>query len=114
MQLLAERNMSLGARQARELRRQQRQLAQATELLKGSSIAGPGGLDPSGAQQRQALVPVPERTWALRNVANNMLRSAAAVSGGGSANGAAAVAEALAMFKQAAELSASHYGPDHP
>lgn len=34
MQLLAERNMSLGARQARELRRQQRQLAQATELLK--------------------------------------------------------------------------------
>jgi hypothetical protein len=40
MQLLAERNMSLGARQARELRRQQRQLAQATELLKVQGQAG--------------------------------------------------------------------------
>lgn len=34
MQLLAERNMSVGARQARALRQQQRQLAMATELLK--------------------------------------------------------------------------------
>jgi hypothetical protein len=33
MQLLAERNMSAGARQARALRQQQRQLARATELL---------------------------------------------------------------------------------
>lgn len=33
MQLLAERNMSPGARQARALRQQQRQLARATELL---------------------------------------------------------------------------------
>lgn len=81
-------------------------------FLQGSAIAGPGGLDPSGARQRQALVPVPERTWALRNVANNMLRSA--VSGDGSSNGAAAVSEALAMFKQAAELSANHYGPHSP
>jgi hypothetical protein len=34
MQLLGERNMSAGARQARALRQQQRQLAMATELLK--------------------------------------------------------------------------------
>lgn len=34
MQLLAERNMSPGARQARALRQQQKQLAMATELLK--------------------------------------------------------------------------------
>jgi hypothetical protein len=33
MQLLAERNMSPGARQARALRQQQRQLAKATDLL---------------------------------------------------------------------------------
>jgi len=36
MQLLAERNMSPGARQARALRQQQKQLAMATELLKVS------------------------------------------------------------------------------
>lgn len=55
---------------------------------------------------RQDLVPVPERTWALRNVANNMLRTAAADS--------AAAAEALGMLKQAADLAAGHYGKTHP
>jgi hypothetical protein len=53
-------------------------------------------------------VPVPERTWALRNVANSMLRSA-----GGSGD-AAAAEEALGMLRQAAELSAEHYGKQHP
>lgn len=58
---------------------------------------------------RQALVPVPERTWALRNVANSMLRSGAAASGD-----TAAAEEALTMLKQAADLAAEHYGKTHP
>lgn len=71
-------------------------------------MVGPGGLDPQGSRLRQALVPVPERTWALRNVANSMLRSAAA------SGDNAAAEEALGMLKQAADLAAEHYGATHP
>lgn len=63
------------------------------------------GLDPSGPAQRAALVPVPERTWALRNVANNMLRFGAAGSQAG---------EAVGMLREAAQLSADYYGATHP
>jgi hypothetical protein len=70
----------------------------------GSAVVGLRGLDPSGAEQRKALVPVPERMWALRNVANNMLRT-----GSGDQAG-----EALNMLQEAADLAADHYGRDHP
>lgn len=79
---------------------------------------GVGGLDPQAARMRQALVPVPERIWALRNVANNLVRSAAASSGGGGSEGAAsqaaAAAEGISMLQQAADLAAEHYGKTHP
>ena len=67
-------------------------------------MVGPRGLDPSGAEQRKALVPAPERMWALRNVANNMLRTGAGDKAG----------EALNMLQEAADLAADTYGKDHP
>lgn len=191
MQLLAERNMSPGARQARALRQQQKQLAMATELLKvgcwlarltewmllfpgfaldvfhlaswpdcvyrlavspfvcewraaiqhsvgcgfstqeiccrrhmlrasllcvqDSPVGGQGGLDPQGARLRQQLVPAPERIWALRNVANSMLRSTASSGGSGSSGSSTPSAEeAVSMLHQAADLAAEHYGKNHP
>ena len=67
-------------------------------------MVGPRGLDPSGSEQRKALVPAPERMWALRNVANNMLRTGAGDKAG----------EALNMLQEAADLAADTYGIDHP
>jgi hypothetical protein len=43
-----------------------------------------------------------------------MLRSAAVGGGDGSSGAMAAVDEALGMLQQAADLSADHYGADHP
>jgi hypothetical protein len=70
----------------------------------GSPVVGPSGLNPSAPEQRKALVPVPERTWALRNVANSMVRS----------GGAAQLPGAVKMLQEAADLAADHYGPGHP
>jgi hypothetical protein len=56
-------------------------------------------------QQRNLVTPVPERVWALRNVANSQLQFA---------GGAQQLQEAVGMLQEAAELSASHYGPGHP
>jgi hypothetical protein len=70
----------------------------------GSPVVGPSGLDPSAQEQRKALVPVPERTWALRNVANSMVRS----------GGAAQLPGAVKMLREAADLAADHYGAGHP
>ncbi|GBF91896.1 hypothetical protein Rsub_05001 [Raphidocelis subcapitata] len=100
----AEANMSLGARQARELRRQQAELAASMDALKqqGSLLAAPGGLDPSSARARGA--PVPEKAWAARNVARSLL-------GGGDPSG---VAEAARMLREAADDCREYYGPDHP
>ncbi len=59
-------------------------------------------------------MPVPERTWALRNVANAMLRSGATAAAAADGGGGAAAEEAVGMLRQAAQLSADHYGPEHP
>jgi len=84
-------------------------------VLQGSPVAGPGGLDPQGARMRQQLVPAPERIWALRNVANSMLRSTASSGGGGTSGSSTPSAEeAVSMLKQASDLAAEHYGKDHP
>ena len=88
--------------------------------LQDSPVSGPGGLDPQGARLRQQLVPAPERIWALRNVANSMLRSTASSGGGGgsaassSSSSAPSAEEAVSMLKQAADLAADHYGKNHP
>lgn len=80
-----------------------------------SPVAGPGGLDPQGARMRQQLVPAPERIWALRNVANSMLRSTASSGGGGSSSSSTPSAEeAVSMLKQASDLAAEHYGKNNP
>jgi hypothetical protein len=81
--------------------------------LQGSAVAGPGGIDPQGARSRQQLVPAPERIWALRNVASNMLRSTAS-SGGGGSSSAPSAEEAVSMLQQASDLAAEHYGRNHP
>lgn len=109
MRQLAEQNTSPGARAMREMRQQQRQLARARKLLQGPATSASGGL-----LDTQALVPVPERTWALRNVANAMLRSGATAAAAADGGGGAAAEEAVGMLRQAAQLSADHYGPEHP
>lgn len=84
-------------------------------VLQGSPVAGPGGLDPQGARMRQQLVPAPERIWALRNVANSMLKSTASSGGGGTSGSSTPSAEeAVSMLKQASDLAAEHYGKSHP
>jgi hypothetical protein len=75
---------------------------------------GPGGLDPQAARARNQLVPAPERIWALRNVANSMLRSTASSGGGGSSSSTPSAEEAVSMLKQASDLAAEHYGMTHP
>jgi hypothetical protein len=83
--------------------------------LQGSGVMGPGGLDPQAARARQQLVPAPERIWALRNVANSMLRSTASSGGGGSSSSSTPSAEeAVSMLKSASDLAAEHYGMSHP
>lgn len=93
--------------------------------MQGSPVVGPGGLDPQAARLKQQLVPAPERIWALRNVANSMLRSATFGAAGSSGSSAAAggdaadsispaAEEALSMLRQAAYLAADHYGDNHP
>lgn len=51
----------------------QAELDVAAALLKQQDPR-PLRLDPSDPTQRQSLTPVPERMWALRNVANGMVR----------------------------------------
>lgn len=77
---------------------------------------GPGGLDPQAARARNQLVPAPERIWALRNVANSMLRSTASSGGGGSNSSSStpSAEEAVSMLKQASDQAAEHYGMTHP
>ncbi|KAI8473300.1 MAG: hypothetical protein J3K34DRAFT_411556 [Monoraphidium minutum] len=101
---LAEANLSAGARQARELRRQQQALAGSMEALKqqGSLLAAPGGLDPGSAKARGA--PVPEKAWAARNVARSLL----------AAGGEAGVEEGARMLREAAAECAGYYGDGHP
>lgn len=84
-------------------------------FVQGSPVAGPGGIDPQGARMRQQLVPAPERIWALRNVANSMLRSTASSGGGGSSGSATPSAEeAVSMLQQASDLASDHYGKQSP
>lgn len=83
--------------------------------VQDSPVVGQGGLDPQGARLRQQLVPAPERIWALRNVANSMLRSTASSGGSGSSGSSTPSAEeAVSMLHQAADLAAEHYGKNHP
>lgn len=67
---LAADNMSVAARREADVRR----IQLTTQMLGGPSpakLAMAGGVSgPTG----QDMVPVPERLWAVRNVANNMLR----------------------------------------
>jgi hypothetical protein len=53
---------------------------------------------------RQALTPIPERLWAVRNVAGSMVRF----------GDPSQAAEAVNMLLDACDLAASHYGAKHP
>lgn len=55
-------------------------------------------------EARKSLVPVPERLWALRNVANNLVRFGLP----------AQLPEAVAMLSQADGVARGHYGAVHP
>ncbi|GIL52216.1 hypothetical protein Vafri_7917 [Volvox africanus] len=113
---LAEATMSLATRQATQIRQQRAALeAQAAAVLEeqrgggspgsgtgtgGALVVGPGG----AADVRGSLVPVPERLWATRNVANNLLRFGEPLQ----------VGEAVNMLEESVSLARRHYGERHP
>ncbi|EFJ51899.1 hypothetical protein VOLCADRAFT_116364 [Volvox carteri f. nagariensis] len=114
MEKLAENNMSTAVRQAMQIRRQRTALeAQAVAVLQqqrgGTALSGRGGalvVGPGGEAEaaRGALVPVPERLWATRNVANNLMRFGEPLQ----------VGEAVGMLEEAVSLARRHYGDRHP
>ncbi|GLI64415.1 hypothetical protein VaNZ11_007621 [Volvox africanus] len=113
---LAEANMSLATRQATQIRQQRAALeAQAAAVLEeqrgggspgsgtgtgGALVVGPGG----AADARGSLVPVPERLWATRNVAKNLMRFGEPLQ----------VGEAVNMLEESVSLARRHYGERHP
>ncbi|GIL88789.1 hypothetical protein Vretifemale_16676 [Volvox reticuliferus] len=113
---LAEANMSLATRQAMQIRQQRAALeAQAAAVLEqqrdggspgsregtgGALLVGPGG----AADARGSLVPVPERLWATRNVANNLMRFGEPLQ----------VGEAVNMLEESVSMARRHYGERHP
>ena len=52
------------------------------------------------------MTPIPENVWAMRNVANNLLRFGAADE--------AQARQAAGMLQQGLALCQEHYGPGHP
>ncbi|PNH02911.1 hypothetical protein TSOC_011084 [Tetrabaena socialis] len=82
--------------QAEAVLRQQRGVAGTG----GALVVGPGG----GAEARGSITPVPERLWASRNVANNLMRFGEPMQ----------VGEAVGMLEEAVSAARQHYGADHP
>jgi hypothetical protein len=100
---LTERNMSYPRRRALLERQRAAEAALAEELLRS---ARPSAVDAasSATETRQELTPVPERIWALRNVATTLAQ--------GSDKGRA---QARKLLAQALELQRGRFGNDaHP
>ncbi|GAX82526.1 hypothetical protein CEUSTIGMA_g9953.t1 [Chlamydomonas eustigma] len=105
---LAERTTSIETRQATErklIMEEQAVLSQQERELQFRE-GGPATdvIDPNSAAVRRSLSPVPERLWAMRNVANGMVRAGNAVQLG----------EAVGMLQQADVVARQHYGQYHP
>ncbi|KAL6753529.1 hypothetical protein V8C86DRAFT_2725058, partial [Haematococcus lacustris] len=100
---LAERNQSAGTRLKLEMRKQRAELDAANALMQAQKAALPRA-GSSSPGERASSTPVPEQLWAVRNVANKMVRF-------GDPN---QMSEALGMLEGAVKLAAEHYGADQP
>eukprot|EP00798_Chlamydomonas_sp_ICE-L_P005530 gene5530-4163_t len=87
-----------------ELKSQTATMQAILELQAHQATVLQASFESTSSRQRQSLVPVPERLWAARNVANNMVRF----------GNPKQLGEAVGMLEQACDVAEQHYGPCHP
>ena len=109
---LAERTMSVEARMKMEARRQREDLSSFAAAKAAKRWAGANAELGDEGRASKTSTPVAEKLWALRNVANNMIRFGA--SAANSEGQDQRLSEAVSMLEEADGLASSHYGKTHP